>query len=276
MAKASVVLSDRALPTDDPREFRYVRAGALQIDDRKQREVDAEKIKRIANEWDWRRLETLTVCPRVGEPGRYDIVEGQHRGAAAIIFGGGDMMLPCMVLAPETTFKDQSQIALDIVKGRRGHSAYELWRLRENAGHSHEIFAATSLDKHGVRLGKATSAMTIGAVATISHIVHGGKFQPEFGAELLDGTLTVLMQAYPTYDHESSNSRWDRYMLLAVSGVLFQWPDVDYGRLIRSLRIRPAMQWVSAAKGTKAAPNLLIVSGITAEYNRNLRKGKLG
>jgi hypothetical protein len=261
----------RAKP--DPRDFRRIRVGDLVIDERKQREIDPEKVAKIANEWNWARFEALTVCARTDAG--FDVVEGQHRASAARVCGDLDLLVPCMILEATTTDKQQSQIALDIVQGRRGHSAFEQWRLRYNAGQPHEIYATAILEKHAMRVGKSTSAMTIGAVQTVKRIVHGGHFSPEYGADILDRVLGIIGAAFPTHDHESNVSRWDRYLLLAVSQAVVRWPDLDDRRLSMSLRVRPAGQWTAMTRGVKPAPEAAILSSLTSEYNRNRRKGRL-
>lgn len=261
----------------DPRAFEWVRAGDLHIDQRHQRECDPEKVARIANEFDWLRFEALTVV-RVDANGvvHYLVTEGQHRGLAVQQIGP-DIEVPCMVLptdAGDTT--TQAQIALDIQQGRRSHSAFEQWRLRLTAGHEHEVAADAVLTSLGVRLGKGPSTMTIGAVATVRRIVHGGKYAPEYGAELLGLTLGTIMDAYPTYDHESNVSRWDRAILLAVSIAWHEWPDLDRDRLVRSMRVKPAAQWINVGRGPRdVPPQVAILNGVATEYNRGLRKGRL-
>jgi hypothetical protein len=261
-------------PLIDPREFQRLSVHLLLIDQRKQRECDPEKVAKIANEFDWCRFEAITVS-RSKERSMYDVVEGQHRVLAARQLSWKEIAVPCLILPAKTTDKQQSQIALDIVQGRRGHSAYEQWRLRYNAGHPHEIFATTVLEKHGLRVGKAPSAMSIGAVATVRRIVHGGGFSPELGSELLDKTLAVITTAFPTHDHESNVSRWDRYLMLAVSTIIVRWPDYESARLARSLRVRPAGPWVNLGQGAEGpSPDAAILSSLTAEYNRGRRRGR--
>jgi hypothetical protein len=255
----------------DPREFRYIAVRFLGVDDRKQREVDPDRVLRIANEWDWARVEALTVAP-TSTINRFVVVEGSHRSSAALIYGGPDIRLPCMVLPP-TEDARQSQIALDIVKTRKPHTAYEQWRLRLHAGHPHERAAEVILSALNVRVGKAPSARTIGAVATVSRIVHGGAHSPDYGAELLGDTLEIVMGAYPTHDPESTISRWDRFLLLAVSDLVERWPDIDRVRLVKSIQIRPAIQWVNMGRGAAGmAPDIQIRDSILDIYNKNLRK----
>lgn len=261
-------------PTGDPRVFEWVKVRDLIVDQRKQRECDPEKVAKIANEFDWRRFEALTVA-RTNDD-LYVVVEGQHR-ALAVRTMGEDLLVPCMVLPGKVDGKVQAQIALDIVQGRRGHSAYETWRLCYNAGHAHEVYATVALDTLGLRVGKGPSAMTIGAVATVRRIVHGGNFSPEFGAELLHRVLKTILVAYPTHDHQSNVSRWDRYIMLAVSTIYLRWPEAEDKRVAQSLQVRPAVQWVNLGKGAEGpTADEVIVAQVANEYNRNRKRGRLG
>ncbi len=265
-------------PWADPREFRYLTTSELIVNPRKQRECSPEKVARIAHEWDWARIECMTVAP-AKEAGLCDVIEGQHRVLAAQQLAtkmGREIALPCMLLE-KTTDKEQSQIALDIVQGRRGHSAYEQWRLHYMSGHPHEVFATTVLEDLKLRVGKSQSATTISAVATVRRIVHGGRFTPEFGAELLRSVLTVIMDAFPTWDHESNQTRWDRWLLLAVAQIVLRNDDqLDRERLARSIKVRPAAQWVNLGKGAEQMPaDQAIRRAIADEYNRGLRKGRI-
>jgi hypothetical protein len=269
-----------AAPDGDPREFRWILASRLHVDQRHQRECNPEKVAKIANEFDWLRFEALTVArgeaPKRGGAQEYVVVEGQHR-ALALQQVNLRAEAPCMVLpGKDVEQQQQSQIAYDIQFGRKGHSAYEQWRLRYNAGHPHEIMATAVMDDLGVRVGKGPSAMTIGAVATVRRIVHGGNFSPEDGAELLRRTLTTIIAAFPTYDHQSNVSRWDRSILLAIAQTWLRWPDLEGPRLARSLQVRPASQWVNLGKGSEMpTPDAAILAQLVNEYNRNRRRGRL-
>lgn len=259
-------------PFADPREFRWIRAGDLIVDQRVQRECATERVARIINEFDWNLFEALTVVERNGE---YRVSEGQHRTLAVQAIDP-DCLVPCMVITDCTDASGESQIALDIVGGRAGHTAYEKWRLRYTSGHEHEVLATAILESHGLRVGAHPSAMTISAVATVRSIVHGGNFSPEQGAELLDVTLDTILSAFPTYDHESNITRWNAGILLAVAQTYVRHPDADPQRLARSLRVRPAAQWVSLGKGARGEPpSVTIAKAIAAEYNRNKRRGRI-
>jgi hypothetical protein len=266
-------------PYADPREFRYLLTSNLLADPRRQRECNPEVVARIAHEFEWARFEVLTVAAALQSGGMYEVVEGQHRALAAKAKAkevGRELSVPCMILPGRTNEKAQAQIALDITRGRRRHSALEKWRLAYNAGHPHEIYATVKLEELGFRLGKKQSANTIAAVGTVWDIVHGGNFTPEFGAELLHTTLTVITAAFPTHDHVSNSTRWDRYLLLAVANLLLHNEGLDRTRLANSVRARPAVQWLNLGKGVaQVSPDVAIAQMIREEYNRNLRTRRL-
>lgn len=258
---------------EDPRLFRYIRADHLRCDQRIQRETSPERVARIVNEFDWSQFECLTVVD--ANDTTYVVVEGQHRTLAVQEMNPA-MLVPALIITSHTSIRQQAQIQLNIVKGRSHHSAYEQWRERFNAGHPHEIYATMVMDRHKVRVGQGPSAMTIGAVATIRRIVHGGNFTPEQGGELLDKVLNVVLAAFPTYDRESNVNRWNAAILLAVGGTLAKAPDADQARLAKVLRIRPATQWVNIGKGVAGTPpHVAIQEAMINEYNRNRRSRRI-
>lgn len=260
----------------DPRRFVQIPASKLRIDGRTQRDMDDDRSHQIANEFDWERMEAPTVTGP-DEDGMYDVTEGQHR-VRAIKFRdeavGTDTLVWCAVL-PSKPEPEKAQLALDIAKGRKGHSAYELWMLRLRALHEHEVRASAALKLRGLRLGKTGSASTISAVATVRSIVHGGSHSPEYGADLLGRTVDVIAMAFPDHDPESSTSRWERDLLLAVAGVIHRNPDIDPARLAKSLNIRPARQWISLGRPNEQPAHFVIAGKLIDLYNRNLRRGRL-
>lgn len=272
MSAPAQAQAPRRADGQDPRQFRWVPAGQLVIDQRLQRECDPEKVARIVNEFDWLKFEALTAAEGNGQ---LLVVEGQHRALARQEIDPG-IEVPCMVIISQVGAKAQAQLALEIVQGRSRHTAYEQWRLRYNSGQPHEIFATTIMDRLGLRVGQAASSMTISAVATVRTIIHGGNFSPEAGAELLDRTLTTLMAAFPTYDHESNVTRWNRDLLLAVATTYASHPDVNPQRMARALHIRPASQWVNLGKGVQGVPSWVsLQQAMAAEYNRGKRTGRI-
>jgi len=257
----------------DPRVPEQIRARDLLIDSRAQRELNDERVRQIVNEFDWAKFEAPTVVSL--EEG-YVVIEGQHR-VKAVQALDPDMLIWCMVLPEALTTPEQAQLALDIVRGRAAHNAYEKWMNALHAKHEHEVKADKVLKEMGLRLGHKPSTMTISCVATIKSIVHGHQYSPEDGAELLMRTLMTIMEAWPTYDHDSATSRWDRDILIAVADMHRRWWDeLDSDHLATRLRIKPAMQWRSIGHGDdKLPPHKTLFDRFVQEYNRGRRSGRL-
>lgn len=259
---------------EDPRQFRAIPARQLRINGNAQRDLDdAERVARMRNEFDWARFECLTVVQ--GEDDSYTVVEGQHRARVRQEMNL-DGPVPCMVVMASRTVKQQAELGLEIARGRLPHSAYQMFMQAYMAGHEHEVFAVVMLEKYGVRVGKAPSAMTISAVATVRSIIHGGAFSPEYGAGLLGDTIAILLQTWPTYDHDSNCTRWNRHLLLCVAETLIRYTDVDWDRFSEALKVKPAVQWVNLGKGTHDEPAWVVIArGVGAQYNRGRRKGRI-
>lgn len=259
----------------DPRKPVQLRAGDITIDHRAQRDIDDEEYAKIINGFDWLRFEAPTVVRL--EDDTLVAIEGQHR-CKAVQALDPNMRIWCMVLLDPLTVAEQAQLGLDIARGRKAHTAYDKWMNALHAEHPHEVQAARVFTELGLRLGKSKpSTMTLACAGTIRRIVHGGAWSPEDGAELLRRTLTTVMGAWPTYDHDSSTSRWDRHILLAVAEVHRRyWDNVNRARLETSIQIKPAMQWISIGAGQDPGPpDARIFAKIIEQYNRGLKSRRL-
>jgi hypothetical protein len=258
----------------DPRVPRQYRAGDLIIDHRAQRDINDDRVKQIVNEFDWSKFETPTVVDTKAGP---VVIEGQHRSRAVQALDQ-NLLVWCMLLPDALTTPEQAQLALDIVQGRHGHSAYDLWMNAVHAEHPHEVQANEVLQMLGLRLGRKPSTMTIAAIATVRSIVHGHQYTPEDGAELLLRTLQTVMNAWPTYDHDSSTTRWDRDILIAVANIHRNWWDsVDANRLATVVRVKPAIQWRSIGQGNddNRPASQILYDRFVKDYNRGMRTRRL-
>ena len=102
----------------DPREFQWIPARNLVVDQRLQRETDPEKVAKIQNEFAWARFEALTVVRMPGTTDKYMVPEGQHR-TLAIQGIDPNILVPCIVLPDDyTDLHVQAQVALDIQQGQ--------------------------------------------------------------------------------------------------------------------------------------------------------------
>ena len=200
-------LVDEPAPFDDPRTFVEYLLGDLVIDPDTQRETDPERVQRIAHAFDWLRFECPTVVPIV--EGRARVIEGQHRVMALRTLAPLDTVVTCAQLPIDVDPITEANIAYDIARGRRAHSAFESWQLRVTMGHEHEVIANAVLARRHLRLGRRPAPQSLACVATVTTLIHGRRRAADDGAALLGRTVDVLGAAFPA-DEEASGSRSGR------------------------------------------------------------------
>jgi hypothetical protein len=245
----------------------------LIIDGEVQRTLNDDRVRRIANEFDWAKFEALTVVSCGG--GDFVIVEGQHRGAAAKMLDES-LKVWCLVL-PEgyRGASLEADLGLGISRGRRGHTAFEQWNARFVRGDAHEVEAAKVLQHYHLRLGRTPSSRTIAAVDKVAHIIHDNRRQPETGAELLAKTLAVITSAWAEVDVNSNVHRFDGRLLEALSELIARNPQINLTRLVERLNQKSAQRWLSDELMARTRPaKEAIANGIARAYNYRLKKGE--
>jgi hypothetical protein len=263
-----------ALPLpSDTREVIEVRAGDLLIDRNAQREVNQERVARIAQEFDWARFE-MPTCARLAD-GRLRVVEGQHRILGLRM---RDPAASCRVLVIDggaSTLGDESGLALAITATRRTHTALDRWELRLRRGDPHETQAEEVLRRHGLRLGQHASPTSIACAGLVADLVHAERQTAEAGADNLNLILTIVEKAYPRDEPDSATSRWNRDLLRAVGTLVLRNPGLKPLKLTAALRDRIAQQWI--AQGTAAAERstwVVIAETLAQRYNKGARSEK--
>lgn len=123
-------------PAGRPGEARQIALSDLVIDPRFQRPIGgagAALVTQIAARFDWTKFTPLIVAPANGEgmAGKFSIIDGQHRAAAAFL--RADIpMLPCWVVAADV--KAQSLAFLAINGERTKMHALAIWHARHAGG----------------------------------------------------------------------------------------------------------------------------------------------
>lgn len=119
-----------------PGEARQIALGDLVIDPRFQRPIGsagAALVAQIAARFDWTKFTPLIVAPANGEgmAGKFSIIDGQHRAAAAFL--RADIpMLPCWVVSADV--QAQSLAFLAINGERTKMHALAIWHARLAGG----------------------------------------------------------------------------------------------------------------------------------------------
>ncbi len=234
------------LPTRDPRVVRLLSVGALKIK-KSQRPVDEDRALRISMEWDWNKAEAITVCERDGEPGVYDVVEGQNRTLALQLIDPAALIW-CVVLEPMGA-PQQARTALSIDAGRKRISAIDKWAMRLTEGDPFVVAAAGVLRERSISISKTYGARQTKAAASIDSIVRGrGAQTPEYGAHLLSSTLDVIFDAWPSDPH-GIDERMTGEIISAVATIMAE--GHPRGRVVKALsgKRRNPEGWLSPNGG---------------------------
>jgi hypothetical protein len=253
----------------DYRRFEYVPVGRLVIDPRIERSIRPGIIDMIATEFDWARMEVLTVIERV-EHSRtvYVVVEGQHRTLACKRFGDS-FQVPVMVV-PTRARPREPRIAYDISTGRRKHSAVDRLKLLYHSDEPYAIAIMTALGKRGLQPGSSRSSRTLSAVGTLLELVRLERRSPEEGGAFVGDVLDLILSAWPTDDPEHPGSRFDGHMLKGVGMLINRNPQYEPERLADTMKARTATAWVDR-QNTREKPWVSVVTSLAHLYNRHLR-----
>lgn len=101
-----------------------------------QRPVEEKVVDRLIAEWDDRLLDPLTISFR---DGRFNLIDGQHRIAAARKKNGGrDVMMPCMVFSG-LTYEQEAELCYKLDKAKRRLSLAQSTNALMESGTNEEI-----------------------------------------------------------------------------------------------------------------------------------------
>jgi len=252
------------MPMRDPRIIRIIPVASLRIA-QSQRNVDEDRCRTMADRWDWDCAEVPTVAERAGEPGVYDVIEGQHR-VTALGMIGPDALIYCVVLQPESPAQ-QATNALAIDKGRTRISAVQRWDMEITKGDPHVVAGSRVLHKHGVRMTRSGGPSTTAAASAISSILRSKLRSPEEGAVLLDATLSVITEAWPTEPVSGRDERFNQAILGAISDVLAEGTQPK--AVVKALhKQRRTADWWLALNGGGESRRSRITTTLRAEVAR--------
>jgi hypothetical protein len=264
---------DGGFQVKDPRQPLLLSVQQLVIESASQRDLRPDRVRRLAEEWDWNKAEAPTVVHymREGERDYFHVVEGQNR-VEGLKLRAPDAMVWCLAV-DGVSDRERPQLAMDISGGRRVHSAYDKWLLGTNAGHPHEVAVNRVLGDLGLRLGKGTSATTIASAGVISRLAHGGRRSPEEAAWLVNQIFCALLEAYP--NHEVDPHRWDSLLIGALGQVIARNPQFRFNRLVHKLAERRAEFWLREKDLGVGTAEQSVGEAIIRSYNRSSRMDQL-
>lgn len=182
-----------------------------------------KRIEKFKQEFDWKLFGRPVVSRR--SDGRYAVVDGNHRIAAAVALFGATVEIPVDIL-PTVSYREEARLYVHLNKDRWAHTIYQLFKGNKEAGDPETVAIAHMLDARAITpLDKTDGYPTIGlsthAIRQLYRVYRTGSL-PE--------TLDILIDA------------WGRHPdclgmqpLAAVGQFLVDYPKADPARLRKVL-----------------------------------------
>jgi hypothetical protein len=259
-------------------KLEWVPVKALMIDERYQRDMVSRAsnklIKSIADAFDWSKFQTLTLTDN--EDGTYNVIDGQHRAAAARAIAITDV--PCLIVETER-LSDEAQSFVSINRDRVRPNSIQLHHAERTAHDATALLIDEVCKKAGVTIPRTivnNDLLKPGetlAVRTINRLIK------DVGADTVAEGLSILHQAWPDVGGELTAP-----MIKGVCNLIGldrAHPDgrlIDIDRLVSVIRERDAESRREAARAF--AKQLSIQTAVALrmqlviDYNKRLRTEK--
>jgi len=263
-----------AAQVGEPPDLAWLPLAQLAVDGRYQRKAGSETskalIRRIAENFDWRKFAPIVVAKSETRADRYLVIDGQHRclGAAA---HGGIEMLPCWVVAAAQV-KEQAGVFIGVNRDRSIVQPLSLYRAALAAGDAEALAIDECCRAAGVTVVYALTMKggktelpprATQAVSTLKQQMQ------RHGAPIVTAALSVLAEAYPAKPNQLRGS-----MISAVAEVLVKHGErVDRVRLAKVLSDRDANQLAAAAKNVKELLSCSTTAAMAEALIRDYDKG---
>lgn len=231
-----------AVVTRDDPYIDALRAEQLFADASYQRDLDQPRVERMISEFDRTLLGVLEVSARV--EGRYAVIDGQHRWAAAQGHSGGGQHLVCQIHTG-LSVEDEARLFYEIDRQRRNLTWWDRWRARRGAGDRQVLAIDAVLARHHLQVHPSAADGNIRATKALETIVE------DLGdRSLLDSALVVLTAAFGR-----SFDGFDGALMHGVALVLAHYDadELDLNRLVTQLRAIAPRQLRARAAASREA-----------------------
>lgn len=259
---------------DDPRDIVYIPVGRILIDDRTQRNLDAQKLDRMKRTGRkisgddsavlWELVEGLTLAER--DDGRWVAIEGQHRVMTILDENGPDARVWALV-APGGRLSE-ARIAYLIAVMRTAHTPYERYEQRLRDQEPYAVAIDTALSETGLyaadRNDNSPGSTSVGVVATLDLLAHKAG-TPDDGQQLVARTLSVMLHAFA-----GQSGVWKSALVRAVGEVICRNEGIDLQRLHAKLSQSTAASWEAIAdlRRARVPAYVAIAREIVEAYNQ--------
>ena len=201
------------------------------VDHRYQRELDAKRAEHMAAQFNADLMGVPVVSKR--SDGSYVRIDGQHRVAAALIAGFGDVPIH-MEVFEGLTIQQEAELFIRLNGGRKAIGAVDKYKARIEAREvvALEIFGV--LKKHGCRIAAGRGRGIVAAVAAIESAYHKGNLH----------SVVYVLSAWMDLD----TAGFEGAFIRGVSLFLSLYPSADLDLLVKKLRVATPRQLLTKMK----------------------------
>ena len=144
-----------------PGASRWVALSDLVVDLRYQRAVDRagwRNIRTICDNFSWPKFEPLIVAPSIDWPGRFNIIDGQHRAIAAFLH---PQITEVPTIVHDLDLQQQAQAFRDVNRNITRITPLAIYRSGLMAGDPKAIAIKTVVDAAGVKIAKYNMSLPL-------------------------------------------------------------------------------------------------------------------
>jgi hypothetical protein len=209
--------------------LQYVSKSKLQVDHTYQREMSTKRsqhlVERIAAEWSWLHCGAIVVAPAGG--GKFNILDGQHRHAAAMkIPEISD--LPC-VISTARSLIEQARAFIALNRDRIALTGLSIFWSEVAAGDAEGKALVSACRKAGVTILRNTVGgiqmkpdQTV-ALGVIRRLYRGELDDLPGGASRIVEVLTLLLEAFPNKPGQLTAAMIEATARALGNGVQRKW-----------------------------------------------------
>lgn len=259
-------------PATERRPAPYITAlpaKRLFADSTYQRDLDELRVQRMVDDFDPTLLGVIEVSARTD--GRFAILDGQHRWAAAKeahpdVHVKSGVHLVCQVHRG-LTVEEEARVFYEIDMRRKVLSGWDRWKARRGSGDPVVLAVEAIVHEHGLRIDPAPKDGVIAATKALEVVYDAG------GEALLNNALFVLGRAYGQI-----RDAYDGTMIQGAALVLdaYDRDELDVDRLCAQLQKMPPRQVKARAQALKelhrAELPRLVAAVMVERYNTGGRK----
>ncbi len=206
----------------DKSEFTFtkVKPSTVQVDARIQRELDIPRAKAMAKAFDPKRVGVPVLSKRAD--GSYMAIDGQHRLAAAVMAGRGDIPMMCEVHTG-VPIEGEAELFLALNGARKSVLIYERFKNRLVAKEPVALEIQAIVQAAGLRVAKAQAANCICAIKAVESV------------HLRKGNLAAVLRVLRIWSDGDANA-FDGELVKAFGAFLAEYPELDEARLLKVLQ----------------------------------------